>query len=172
MSGPKKLAADIYFERSHFAQPCLEHLIVAPLWVAYEVNLGTLLRSCDAVGACMAVPNTGHYQRSLNRGDTLQGRRPHIHWVRPNREAWIKRKRTDGWRFVAAELALNSTPLPELTPAVTPTILLLGNEREGIPDSILSEVDESVEIPMSGWGGSLNVAVAGSLVLYRLAGMS
>jgi hypothetical protein len=29
---------------------------VAPLWVAYEANLGTLLRTCDAVGACMAVP--------------------------------------------------------------------------------------------------------------------
>jgi tRNA (guanosine-2'-O-)-methyltransferase len=29
-----------------------------------------------------------------------------------------------------------------------------------------------VEIPMVGVGASLNVAVAGSLVLYRLAGMS
>ena len=32
--------------------------------------------------------------------------------------------------------------------------------------------DECVEIPMGGVGSSLNVAVAGSLVLYRLAGMS
>jgi hypothetical protein len=30
--------------------------------------------------------------------------------------------------------------------------------------------DTAVEIPMIGWGASLNVAVAGSLVLYRLAG--
>lgn len=34
--------------------------MVAPLWVAYEANLGTLLRTCDAVGACMAVPATPH----------------------------------------------------------------------------------------------------------------
>jgi tRNA (guanosine-2'-O-)-methyltransferase len=30
--------------------------------------------------------------------------------------------------------------------------------------------DVAVEIPMIGTGASLNVAVAGSLVLYRLAG--
>ena len=172
MSGPKKQRADFRVERSRFAIPCLERLIVAPLWVMYEVNLGTLLRTCDAVGACLAVPNTEYYQRSLSRGDTLQGRRPHIHWVRPSKEAWIKRKRDDGWRFVAAELALNATPLPALAPAKTPTVLLLGNERDGVPDKVLAEVDECVEIPMSGWGASLNVAVAGSLVLYRLAGMS
>jgi tRNA (guanosine-2'-O-)-methyltransferase len=31
-------------------------------------------------------------------------------------------------------------------------------------------VDVAVEIPMVGTGASLNVAVAGSLVLYRLSG--
>lgn len=39
--------------------------IVAALWVAYQPNLGTLLRTCDAVGACMAVPGTTHYRRAL-----------------------------------------------------------------------------------------------------------
>lgn len=33
-------------------------------------------------------------------------------------------------------------------------------------------IDEVVEIPMVGRGSSLNVAVAGSLVLYRLAGLA
>lgn len=32
--------------------------------------------------------------------------------------------------------------------------------------------DECVEVPMAGWGAILNVAVAGSLVVYRLAGLS
>jgi hypothetical protein len=39
--------------------------IVAALWVAYQPNLGTLLRTCDAVGACMAMPGTTHYRRAL-----------------------------------------------------------------------------------------------------------
>jgi tRNA C32,U32 (ribose-2'-O)-methylase TrmJ len=45
-----------------------------------------------------------------------------------------------------------------------------GHERDGIPDEAMELVDVAVEIPMVGWGASLNVAVAGSLVLYRLAG--
>ena len=86
---------------------------MAPLWVAYEANLGTLLRTCDAVGACLAAPRTDHYQLALRRGDTLV-RRPHIHWVDQSKQAWVR---------------------------------------------------------MVGRGASLNVAVAGWLVLYRLAGL-
>jgi tRNA (guanosine-2'-O-)-methyltransferase len=36
---------------------------------------------------------------------------------------------------------------------------------------VLDLLDEAVEIPMLGTGTSLNVAVAGSLVLYKLAGL-
>jgi tRNA (guanosine-2'-O-)-methyltransferase len=31
------------------------HLIAAPWWPMHGANLGTLLRTCDAVGACLAV---------------------------------------------------------------------------------------------------------------------
>ena len=61
---------------------------------------------------------------------------------------------------------------PRLQPAVEPTVLLLGHEHQGVPDDVLETVDQCVEIPMVGAGASLNVAVAGSLVVYRLAGLS
>jgi tRNA (guanosine-2'-O-)-methyltransferase len=51
-------------------------------------------------------------------------------------------------------------------------VLLLGHEHQGIPDEVLASVVECVEIPMVGVGASLNVAVAGSLVAYRLAGLA
>jgi tRNA (guanosine-2'-O-)-methyltransferase len=69
-----------YTERRRAPIPCSNHLIVAPLWVAYGANLGTLLRSCDAVGACMAIPETDHYRQALKKGDTLSAR-PCLHWV-------------------------------------------------------------------------------------------
>lgn len=50
------------------------------------------------------------------------------------------------------------------------TIAVLGHEQAGIPPEAIDLLDEAVEIPMIGTGTSLNVAVAGSLVLYRLAG--
>ncbi|MFF2266718.1 TrmH family RNA methyltransferase [Cellulosimicrobium cellulans] len=51
-------------------------------------------------------------------------------------------------------------------------MLLLGHEHHGVPDEVLADVDECVEIPKAGWGASLDVTVAGSLVLYRLAGLA
>lgn len=51
-------------------------------------------------------------------------------------------------------------------------MVLLGHEHRGVPDDLVEVADECVEIPMVGTGASLNVAVAASLVLYRLAGLS
>ena len=51
------------------------------------------------------------------------------------------------------------------------TIAVLGHEQTGIPPEALELLDVAVEIPIIGTGASLNVAVAGSLVLYRLAGL-
>ena len=50
--------------------------------------------------------------------------------------------------------------------------MLLGHERHGVPPEAWPLIDEVVVIPMIGTGASLNVAVAGSLVVYRLAGLS
>jgi hypothetical protein len=38
-------------------------------------HLGTLLRTRDAVGACLALPGTPHYREALARGETLPRRR-------------------------------------------------------------------------------------------------
>ncbi len=145
--------------------------MAAPLWVTYDANLGTLLRTCDAVGACMAVPDTAHYHQALGRGDTLP-RRPHIHWLDRSKEAWIRSQRDEGSMIVAVELADGATPLTRLEPARTRTVVLLGHEHHGVPDEVWPLLDDVVQIPMVGRGGSLNVAVAGSLVLYRLAGLA
>jgi tRNA G18 (ribose-2'-O)-methylase SpoU len=147
--------------------------MVAPLWVAFQANLGTLMRTCDAVGACIAVPDTHHYRTALEHGDTLgPGRRPCVHWIRTSKDRWIDLQRADGWQIVAVELAEGAVALPRLQPARERTVILLGHEWHGIPDQQVEAADVCVEIPMVGQGASLNVAVAGSLVLYRLAGMA
>ena len=173
VSRSKATTRDLRSQRRRARHGCWGHLIVAPLWVAYGANLGTLLRTCDAVGACIAVPPTEHYREALDHGDTLGGRfRPHVHWARPAKDTWIESMRSEGWRIVAVELADGATPLPRLEPARVPTVLLVGHEHDGIPARWVEDADDCVEIPMVGRGASLNAAVAGSLVLYRLAGLS
>ena len=173
MSGPgaKTKPGHLRRERRMRQHGCWDHLMMAPLWVAYQANLGTLLRTCDAVGACMAVPDSAHYRKALDHGDTLV-RRPHIHWVRRSKLRWVEQRRAAGWRILAVELADDAIPLPRLDPAGDRTVVLLGHERHGVPEEAWPLLDDVVEIPMIGRGASLNAAVAGSLVLYRLAGLA
>jgi tRNA G18 (ribose-2'-O)-methylase SpoU len=173
VSATKARPQDLRRARRLRQHGCSDHLVVAPLWVAYRANLGTLLRSCDAAGACLAVPDTPHYRDALDVGDTLRGRRRScIHWVRRDKHRWVTEQQSAGWRVVAVELAEGATPLPRLAPARQRSLLLLGHEHHGLPDDLVESADECVEIPMAGRGASLNVAVAGSLVLYRLAGLA
>lgn len=173
MSATKLRSSDVRHERRKRQHGCWDHLVVAPLWVAYKANLGTLLRTCDAVGACLAVPDTPHYRKALGVGDTLgPARRPCIHWVRTERQRWVCEQQSVGWWIVAVELAEGATPLTRLEPVNRRCVVLLGHERDGIPAELVEGADECVEIPMVGRGASLNVAVAGSLVAYRLAGLA
>ena len=133
------------------------------------MNLGTLLRTCDAVGACMAVPKLPWVPEALDKGNTL--RRPAcVHWTGRDPVAWLRRHRELGSRIVGVELADEAIRLADLTAARERTVIVLGHEHDGIPGDAMELIDVAVEIPMIGTGASLNVAVAGSLVLYRLAG--
>jgi tRNA (guanosine-2'-O-)-methyltransferase len=73
---------------------------------------------------------------------------------------------------VAIELAEDATRLADLQPARERTVVVPGHEHGGVPDHLWDIIDEVVEIPMVGAGSSLNVAVDGSLIAYRLAGLS
>lgn len=135
----------------------------------HAANLGTLLRTCDAVGACMAVPRLPWVPEALARGNTL--RRPAcVHWTGRDACRWLADQRLAGYRIIGTELADEAIRLADLPPARQRTVAVLGHEQTGIPAEALDLLDAAVEIPMIGTGASLNVAVAGSLVLYRLAG--
>jgi SpoU rRNA Methylase family len=70
---------------------------------------------------------------------------------------------------VGVELADEAVRLADLHAARQRTVAVLGHEQSGIPPEA-AELLDVLEISMIGTGASLNVAVAGSLVLFRLAG--
>lgn len=164
-----KSRKDLRGERRGRAHSCWDHLVAAPLWPMHGLNLGTLLRTCDAVGACLAVPRLPWVPEALARGNTL--RRPVCVHYTGDQISWLAAQRAAGSAIVGAELADEAVRLADLSPARRRTVLVLGHEQRGIPPEALELLDVAVEIPMVGHGASLNVAVAGSLVLYRLAGL-
>jgi tRNA (guanosine-2'-O-)-methyltransferase len=115
------------------------------------------------------VPRLPWVPEALARGNTL--RRPVcVHWAGPDACRWLGEQRSAGARIVGIELADEAVRLADLPAARQRTVAVLGHEQTGIPAEALDLLDLAVEIPMVGTGASLNVAVAGSLVLYRLAG--
>lgn len=172
MSAPRpRSRRELARERRTRSHSCWDHLIAGALWPLHGANLGTLLRTCDAVGACLAVPRLPWVPEALARGNTLR-RRTCVHWVGRDVGAWLDEQRACGSAVIAVELADEAVRLADLAPARQRTVVLLGHEQTGVPPEGLARADYAVEIPMVGTGGSLNVAVAGSLVLYRLAGLA
>jgi RNA methyltransferase, TrmH family len=49
-----------------------------------------------------------------------------------------------------------------------PIALVLGNEAHGLPDAVRATIDELLTIPMAGAAESLNVAMAGSVLLFEV----
>lgn len=103
------------------------------------------------------------------RGNTLR-LRSCVHRI-GNPVRWLAHERAANTHIVGVELADESIRLADLPAARRRTIAVLGHEAAGIPPEALDVLDTVVEIPMIGTGLSLNVAVAGSLVLYKLAGL-
>lgn len=171
MSGGADLRSRKELRRSRRRRPhrCWGHLIAAPLWPLHGANLGTLLRTCDAVGACLAVPPFPWVPEALARGNTLR-HRSCLHWT-GDPIGWLATERESGARVLGVELADGAVRLGDLPAARQRTVIVLGHEQHGVPPEALDQIDQIVEIPMVGTGFSLNVAVAGSLVLYKLAGL-
>ncbi len=72
----------------------------------------------------------------------------------------------EGYRLVGLEQTTDSQPLPGF-PFERRTVLVVGNERQGIEDDILRLLDSVVEIPVFGRPLAYNVATATAMALYE-----
>jgi tRNA (guanosine-2'-O-)-methyltransferase len=118
----------------------------------------------------MTVPKYPWVPEAIERSYTF-AHRGCVHWS-GNQLSWLQRQaeRPDT-RVVGVELADEAVRLADLPPAKGRTVMVLGHEQTGIPPEAVEYLGMAVEIPMVGAGTTLNVAVAGSLVLYKLAGL-
>jgi len=73
-----------------------------------------------------------------------------------------------GYRIAGLEQTTRSINLPTYT-APEKIVLILGEEVHGIPQEILNECDDILEIPMVGKKESFNVSVATGIALYQLS---
>ncbi|MEM6494853.1 MAG: RNA methyltransferase [Pseudomonadota bacterium] len=153
---------------------------VAKIWlVAQDLrdpgNLGTMLRTADAVGAggliliddC-ADPFSAEAVRASMGAVFTQGLAK-ARWE--EFVLWLRGGAADqGGQLVAASLR---DAVPYRGAAYeAPCFILVGNESQGLPEAYEAECDLRVTLPMRGRADSLNAAIAGAVLAYEvLAGL-
>ena len=146
------------------------------VWLALEEvrdpgNLGTIVRTVDAVGA-KGVILVGQccdpYSRDAVRatmGSIFAV--PMVRMERPVFLDWVKTWTGDivGTHLEGSEDFRKAQPKG-------PTLLLMGSEGPGMSSDVRAACTKLVRIPMAGQLDSLNLAVATALTLYQLRGPS
>ncbi|MEP3050555.1 MAG: RNA methyltransferase [Erythrobacter sp.] len=144
----------------------------APIWlVAQDLrdpgNLGTMLRTGDAVGAggliliddCADPFSVEAVRASM--GAIFTQRLARARW-----EEFLPWLRAGDGQLVAASLR-DSVPYREAA-YQAPCFILIGNESQGLPEAYENECDLRVTMPMKGRADSLNAAVAGAVLAYEV----
>ncbi|MBB3939512.1 TrmH family RNA methyltransferase [Novosphingobium fluoreni] len=143
----------------------------APIWLVAQAlrdpgNLGTMLRTGDAVGAggliliddCADPFSVEAVRASM--GAVFTQRIGTARW-----DEFIPWLRSGPGQLVAASLR-DPTDYRQAAYAA-PCFLLIGNESQGLPETYEAECDLRVTIPMRGRADSLNAAVAGAVLAYE-----
>ncbi|MEK7681041.1 MAG: RNA methyltransferase [Patescibacteria group bacterium] len=73
-----------------------------------------------------------------------------------------------GYNIVALEQTKLSKNINEWEPKF-PIALVFGNEKTGVPKSLLKHCDDAIEIPMVGKKNSLNVSVAAGIAMHHIS---
>jgi 23S rRNA (uridine2479-2'-O)-methyltransferase len=136
-------------------------------------NLGTLIRSCDALGVD-GIILTGHgvdlYDPETIRAATGSFFSLPVVRLPSSQELidWFAGLKTGLPRFqVVGTSAKADIPINEYD-FTAPTVLLIGNETRGLSEALVAMCDAMVTIPMGGSASSLNIACATSILLYEI----
>lgn len=142
------------------------------LWIGlFEIsdpgNLGTILRTMDAVGVkgLVLIGNcTDPYDPTAVRASMGALFTKNITRIDTKSfEKWISSTKCE-------VIGTSDRAVVDFRDIQYPKngMLLMGSEREGLPESIMKQVTNMVRIPMLGKNDSLNLAVATSVVLYEI----
>ncbi len=134
------------------------------------LNVGSLFRSADAFNIqkiilCGVSPKPPH--KEINK--SAIGATFSVDWeYETSIEDCIRKLRSNGYQIIGVEQTNQSIPLADITPNF-PIAIVMGNEVDGISESILGLLDIASEIPQYGTKHSLNVSVCAGIYLYQLS---
>jgi tRNA G18 (ribose-2'-O)-methylase SpoU len=132
-------------------------------------NVGSFFRTGDASGIyrLYLTGYTGHPPHP-RLSKTALGAEDNLPWEHHAQAApLLDTLRGRGFELAAIETSSHAVDLYDWQPRF-PVCLVFGSEVDGIPADIAGACDVHVRVPMLGAKQSLNVAVAGGVVLFEL----
>uniref|UniRef100_A0A8V0Y3H4 tRNA (guanosine(18)-2'-O)-methyltransferase TARBP1 n=1 Tax=Gallus gallus TaxID=9031 RepID=A0A8V0Y3H4_CHICK len=144
-------------------------LIVVASLIDKPTNLGGLCRTSEIFGASALVVGSLHYvqdKQFQHLSVSAEQWLPLVE-VKPSQLVdYLQQKKTEGYTAIGVEQTAKSYDLTEYC-FPEKSLLLLGNEHEGIPANLIHHLDVCVEIPQQGIIRSLNVHVSGALLIWE-----
>ncbi|RUM50720.1 MAG: tRNA (guanine-N2)-dimethyltransferase [Hydrogenothermus sp.] len=134
--------------------------------VKNQHNFSAILRTCDATGVLYL------YYRFLGQGNlineeiTMGSHKWVIHTEVKDLDKFFKQKKEEGFQILATYLSEDSIDFRSID-YTKPTLIVAGNEIQGVSEEVLKYADKKIIIPMYGMAQSLNVSVATAVILYE-----
>lgn len=144
----------------------------ADCWVALQAvrdpgNLGTIIRTADAAGAggvilvgdCVDPYSVEGVRATMGSVFAVKIAKASVQEFLAWREEWPG--------SVVGTL-LTATVDHKSADYVKPSLILMGNEQQGLPPELAAACDVNVKIPMRGRADSLNLAIATGVMVYAV----
>ena len=133
-------------------------------------NIGSVFRTCDAMaveklylGGITAKPPHREIQK------TAIGATESVKWEYVEiAEAVVLKYKNLGYKIIAVEQTVNSKDLTKYKWNDEKTMIIFGNEVDGVQQNIIDMADLCIEIPQWGTKHSLNISVSAGIILWDL----
>ena len=133
-------------------------------------NVGSIFRTSDAA-MVEHLFLTGYTGTPKHRGlrKTALGAEKTVGWSHHQqpREA-LRQLKDNGYTIAALEITDQPTATDAVPMEAFPLALIVGNEVDGVQESLIEDADLALELPQFGSKHSLNVAVAYGIAIYDI----
>jgi len=165
---PQGIAAVIQQRWSSFDDYEKVHsgLFVALESIQNPGNLGTIMRTSDAVGSKALIllnNSTDPYDPAAVKAS--MGSIFTVPLIKSTSEAFLGWAKNQAMAIIGTSDKANNSCFTYAFP--NPCVVLMGSEREGLPAELISQTHEMIGIPMEGVVDSLNISVATGIILYQ-----
>lgn len=163
------------------------HLVIIAHNIRSTYNIGAIFRTADGLGVdkifCTGYspypkinndPRMPHIAEKLHKQihKTALGAESSVNFEFIESPIYaIEKLKQEKHQIIGLEQTADSIDIRQFTPSEK-TVLILGEEVDGINQDILSYCDAKLEIPMSGKKESFNVSVAAAISMWHIKNSS